>query len=74
MFEPVHALCRCEVFASSPVLSNTLQVFLEARPQTGESVKMLTDEVSQIQEVSVLTDRAYLPNAYLENESTLSGK
>ncbi|XP_051245466.1 tuftelin 1b isoform X1 [Dicentrarchus labrax] len=28
-----------------------IKVFLEARPQTGESVKMLTDEVSQIQEV-----------------------
>lgn len=28
-----------------------IKVFLEARPQTGESVRMLTDEVSQIQEV-----------------------
>lgn len=31
----------------------TLQVFLEARSETGSSVRMLTDEVSQIQEVSV---------------------
>ncbi|XP_010739953.2 tuftelin isoform X1 [Larimichthys crocea] len=28
-----------------------IKVFLEARPETGESVRMLTDEVSQIQEV-----------------------
>nr|XP_046273059.1 tuftelin 1b [Scatophagus argus] len=28
-----------------------IKVFLKARPQTGESVRMLTDEVSQIQEV-----------------------
>ncbi|XP_070702616.1 tuftelin 1b isoform X1 [Pempheris klunzingeri] len=28
-----------------------IKVFLEARPDTGESVRMLTDEVSQIQEV-----------------------
>lgn len=31
----------------------TLQVFLEARSETESSVRMLTDEVSQIQEVSV---------------------
>lgn len=31
----------------------TLQVFLEARSETENSVRMLTDEVSQIQEVSV---------------------
>lgn len=30
-----------------------IQVFLEARPDKAESVRMLTDEVSQIQEVSV---------------------
>lgn len=28
-----------------------IKVFLEARPETGESVRMLTDEVTQIQEV-----------------------
>lgn len=28
------------------------QVFLGAHPQTGENIKMITDEVSQIQEVS----------------------
>lgn len=30
----------------------TLQVFLDAHPQTGDNIKMITDEVSQIQEVS----------------------
>lgn len=29
------------------------QVFREAHPQTGENIKMITDEVSQIQEVSL---------------------
>lgn len=35
-------------FAAPP-----LQVFLQAHPQTGENIKMITDEVSQIQEVSL---------------------
>ncbi|XP_068189582.1 tuftelin 1b isoform X2 [Antennarius striatus] len=35
----------------APPEEKVVKVFLEARPQTGESVRMLTDEVSQIQEV-----------------------
>lgn len=39
----------CELsFAFPP-----LQVFLEADPQAGENIRMITDEVSQIQEVSL---------------------
>lgn len=30
----------------------TLQVFLDAHPPTGDNIRMITDEVSQIQEVS----------------------
>lgn len=40
------------VFVTSPVSSPPPQVFLDAHPQTGDSIKMITDEVSQIQEVS----------------------
>ncbi|KAL7381572.1 hypothetical protein ABVT39_007842 [Epinephelus coioides] len=35
----------------TPTEVEVIKVYLEARPETAESVKMLTDEVSQIQEV-----------------------
>lgn len=41
----------CVECVSSPVPPPP-QVFLGAHPQTGENIKMITDEVSQIQEVS----------------------
>lgn len=58
IYKPVHPLCLSEL--RSPVSSNTTchcvtQVYLsESLPQTAQSVGMLTDEATQIQEVSVL--------------------
>ncbi|KAM3597109.1 uncharacterized protein V6R79_026066 [Siganus canaliculatus] len=50
--KPVEQKERLDLFPPTREKVEVIKVFLEARPQSaGESVRMLTDEVSQIQEV-----------------------
>ncbi|CAG5886057.1 unnamed protein product [Menidia menidia] len=49
--EPKEQKQQLELIAPTEEQVEIIKVYLEARPETSESVKMLTDEVSQIQEV-----------------------
>lgn len=55
LYVSLHAV----VVSLTLVVWRVTQVYLEARPETAENIRMLTDEVSQIQEVSYVTERRY---------------